>query len=596
MIKQLLMITLGHNASAILYNLETKHVIGYEQERLTRIKGDSQFPADALLEIVKHEQINKDECIAFVSHWFPIDGQGQVSISVATIPNNKYFTVENELLLRSLAGCVVFCNKEFTHHDAHAYSVMAFRNYFANKANEGQLELFDANNDVFTIVADGFGNEREVLSIYKGEKLIFRKYGYGNSLGLMYQYATAFVGMKENQDEYKFLGYESHVREFVSVDALEPEIIRVVKMLTATDGEPEVSTLDLDTEIASLENFRAFWYNKFDVVLSYFAGKLTDMDSNTRSFAERSIIGYFIQAIVERTIIHYVDEYEMHDVNVAGGLFYNVKLNNTILTHIKGTFCPMPLAGDQGAAIGMAYYYNQQLRAEGFNFGNLCWGKRSFYNISKILKNLKRANACKKLNDYHINAIANLIANGNIVNIVGPDMEFGPRALCMTSTLFLPTVENTAANNYMNGRNEVMPCAPVCTDRNAKIMFDENELKRVVGSDGYMICTHEYKKNVHYCSLRSGAMHVKPDNSHSYTGRPQIINVLASYIYMAQILNKVQQITGIEPLFLVNTSFNVHGQPIVFDSHAIIENYKYQCEHAVAGKVPYLFIFEDYEK
>ena len=173
-------------------------------------------------------------------------------------------------------------------------------------------------------------------------------------------------------------------------------------------------------------------------------------------------------------------------------------------------------------------------------------------------------------------------------------MEFGPRALCMTTTLFLPTAENTAANNHMNGRNEVMPCAPVCTKRNANIMFDENELNRVIGSDGYMICTHEYQKHVHYCSLRSGAMHVKPNDQMAYTGRPQIIYGLTNY--MAQILNEVQQLTGIEPLFLVNTSFNVHGQPIVFDLHAIIENYKYQCEHAVPGKVPYLYIFEDYEK
>ena len=318
------------------------------------------------------------------------------------------------------------------------------------------------------------------------------------------------------------------------------------------------------------------------------------MDGNTRSFAERSIIGYFIQAVVERTIIHYVDKYEMHDVNVAGGLFYNVKLNNTILTHIKGTFCPMPLAGDQGAAIGMAYYYNQQLRAEGFNFGNLCWGRRSFYNVEKALKNLPYSFYTKALKPRNIHSIAQKIADGNIVNIVGPDMEFGPRALCMTTTLFLPTAENTAANNHMNGRNEVMPCAPVCTKRNANIMFDENELNRVIGSDGYMICTHEYQKHVHYCSLRSGAMHVKPNDQMAYTGRPQIIYGLTNY--MAQILNEVQQLTGIEPLFLVNTSFNVYGQPIVFDLHAIIENYKYQCEHAVPGKVPYLYIFEDYEK
>ena len=66
-------------------------------------------------------------------------------------------------------------------------------------------------------MSDGFGNKEEVLSLYEmnGSKLekILRIYGYEHSMGLMYQYATSFCGMKENEDEYKFLGYESHVGE-----------------------------------------------------------------------------------------------------------------------------------------------------------------------------------------------------------------------------------------------------------------------------------------------------------------------------------------------------------------------------------------------
>ncbi len=67
------------------------------------------------------------------------------------------------------------------------------------------------------IVADGFGNQQEVISIYRKDaankqpKLIHRISGYQNSMGLMYQYATSYCGMKENQDEYKFLGYESMI-------------------------------------------------------------------------------------------------------------------------------------------------------------------------------------------------------------------------------------------------------------------------------------------------------------------------------------------------------------------------------------------------
>lgn len=585
---QILMLTLGHNASAILYDLETREVIGYEQERLTRIKGDSQFPTDAILEIMKHKLIEHDRCVAFVSHWFPTG----ILSNNATCKNNKYFTAENEKLLRSLADTVTFCGPTFSHHDAHAYSAIAFRDYFS-KAENRQLDMFNVENDVFTIVADGFGNNREVLSIYKGKKLIERKHGFGLSLGLMYQYATSFVGMKENQDEYKFLGYESHVREFVSPDDIKNEIDYIVRYFIDESYEYECTSAILEEEIAFLDSVKAFWYNKFSAILSYYTDAIASYRKDIREFIKCCIIGYYVQAVVERVILHYIDKYDMHDVNVAGGLFYNVKLNNAILTHIDGTFCPMPLAGDQGAAIGMAYHFVPEIANDGFNFGNLCWGNRTFYNVDKAIKGLKMANFCDMLCDCHITDIAQKLANGNIVNIVGPNMEFGPRALCMTTTLFLPTAENTAANNYMNGRNEVMPCAPVCTKENAQIMFSKKELDRVIGSDAFMICTHEYRKCVYPTNMRSGAMHVKPDDPTAFTGRPQIVSNKHSYI--SQILIRVQELTGIEPLFLVNTSFNVHGQPIVFDLHSIIQNYKYQLEHAVAGHEPYLYIFASTE-
>lgn len=586
---QILMLTLGHNASAILYDLETGEAIGYEQERLTRIKGDSQFPADAIMEIMKHKLIERNKCMAFVSHWFPT----KLLSNNATCANNKYFTAKNEKLLHSLADTVTFCGPTFSHHDAHAYSAIAFRDYFCKVENR-QLNIFSAlKGDVFTIVADGFGNNREVLSIYEGKKLIERIYGYGLSLGLMYQYATSFVGMKENQDEYKFLGYESHVREYVSLGEIKNEIDCIVRYFINEYHEDECTSMILEEEIASLGCVKAFWYSKFDVILSYYTDVIASYPEGKKEFIQRCIIGYAVQAVVERVILHYVQKYDMHDVNVAGGLFYNVKLNNAILTHIDGTFCPMPLAGDQGAAIGMAYQFVPEIAKYGFNFGNLCWGKRTFYNVDKAIKGLKMANFCDILCNYHINDIAQKLANGNIVNIVGPNMEFGPRALCMTTTLFLPTAENTAANNYMNGRNEVMPCAPVCTKENAQIMFSKKELDRVIGSDAFMICTHEYRKCVYPTNMRNGAMHVKPDDPTTFTGRPQI--VFNKHSYISQILIRVQELTGIEPLFLVNTSFNVHGQPIVFDLHSIIQNYKYQLEHAVTGHEPYLYIFASTE-
>jgi len=95
-------------------------------------------------------------------------------------------------------------NDKFTHHDAHAYSAYSF---YKNHA-----EFNDSDSKINILIADGFGNREEVISIYEvneGKITKTKKIrDYHNSLGLMYQYATDFIGFKMNQDEYKLLGYE----------------------------------------------------------------------------------------------------------------------------------------------------------------------------------------------------------------------------------------------------------------------------------------------------------------------------------------------------------------------------------------------------
>ena len=126
-------------------------------------------------------------------------------------------------------------------------------------------------------------------------------------------------------------------------------------------------------------------------------------------------------------------------------------------------------------------------------------------------------------------------------------------------------------NNRMNRRNEVMPCAPICTPENAISLFDIKEIIRVVGSDYYMICTHEYRHNKGL--TYGGVMHKLPTTDR-YTGRPQVV---VEDKLMRGVLNAVQEMTDIK--CLVNTSFNVHGNPIVFETADIISNYNFQCEH-----------------
>ena len=582
--KNFLLISLGHNSSAIFVDnsdTQQQEIIGYEQERLSGIKADSQFPRDAINEITKHVSSNKFRgCCVLISHWFNFGPH---------LTANKYITQNDIDWLRYICGSDIhMCERGFTHHDAHAYSAYEFFKY--HRSN------YDVKGPIMCLVVDGFGNNGEILSLYttdeiKGVSLVRRVYGYDASLGLMYQYATAFVGMKENQDEYKFLGYEAHIDEYVNKQQLdtidhliETQKEQLIKWFDTHSKEPEYYPSNEVIDFKLLNKVREDWNEVFTDVLDSIGFK-----SDKTCFAARCIIAYYIQQLCERTLVAWLnDNYNPENLIVAGGVFYNVKLNQTLCEKCaQKLFSVMPLAGDQGAAIGMyAKYCNRQ-----FEFGNLCWGKRNFYNIEKLVKQKQDKNtrlvyakikSSVELENVQEN-IARLIADNNIVNLVIGNMEFGPRALCHTSTLFLPTSENIHCNNVMNGRNEVMPCAPVCTRDNAGELFTcDSRLDSVVGSDKYMICTHTYAKP--YSSHYGGIMHKKPLED-SFTGRPQIVDT-CEFVY--EVLDLVEQITDYKAI--VNTSFNVHGRPIAFDTISILQNYEYQCEHAVDGKEPYLFI------
>lgn len=123
--KNYLLLTLGHNSSAVFFNPVTNYVIGYEQERLSGIKCDSQFPYDAINEIRRHvssdDLHNSKICI---SHWFDCIEDRQF-----LFPNKYYNEFDKQFLTETVSDDITYCNNEFTHHDAHAYSALSFFNY-----------------------------------------------------------------------------------------------------------------------------------------------------------------------------------------------------------------------------------------------------------------------------------------------------------------------------------------------------------------------------------------------------------------------------------------------------------------------------------
>ena len=401
-----LLLTLGHGSSAILVD-EGEIKIGYETERLTHKKSDSAFPELAIMEISKWYPIEEITEI-FITHWF-IDPEKDLK------DQGKWY---DEVFMEKVFGSVPITtlSREFTHHDAHANSVWCFNG--TNMSDE----------ETHTFVIDGFGSYGETVSIYNPDSsLAFRAYGFSRSLGLFYQYATSFLDMKENQDEYKLLGYESHIKDMwanliAPDDVLDLAHVSAAKFYNRIQaGGLDVAfdpLLSLDALVATKKLFR----DEFENVL-----KLLRIENEPRdSLLVRTVIAFYVQSVVEEVVLKLLHVHEVKNVFLAGGVFMNVKLNNAIANFLPGKTCIMPLCGDQGACIGL-YAANRGLKWPGY----LTWGRRSLCNIKHLPNIVINEDA---------GFVVDLISRNFIVNIVRGDMEFGARALGNTSTLALPTV------------------------------------------------------------------------------------------------------------------------------------------------------------
>ena len=514
-----LALSLGHNSSAVAIK-DGDILGGYEEERFSQIKSDSQFPIQSIKALKSQFDLpdNTDIC---VSHWF-LDGNvhnptkyWQPNTLLALFPDAKVHSLE--------------INK-FSHHDAHKESAKVFAG----------PEF--TSEDYYTLVMDGFGTAGEVMSIYHNDLLISRVFGFQYSLGMFYQYSTAYIGMKMNQDEYKQLAYETRIVNLpVNTDEINNYIDNFSRaQMNKLGYAMSTGLMDPMVSLDALTQTQMWVNSVLDKYLDEF--NMTDADLLTK----RILVSYFSQRYVETMVLSVVQNLHPKNLLVVGGLFYNVKLNHLMAEEVIGKLCVMPLAGDQGAGLGVYnYHFNDLVWPE-----HLFWGHRDLdYNKLSAVEGIVVCNSEREARQL----IAGQLRTEGFVNIVRGSMEYGPRALCNTSTLALPDVGIATQINKMNERTNEMPFALVCTKDQAYEHFEDCD--KIHKSLEYMICTRIFHRNEHL-GLEGGA-HYYPLEDY-YTCRPQITNDLM----MIDLLNTFGP--------LINTSWNFHGMPIVRGTDEII--------------------------
>lgn len=280
---------------------------------------------------------------------------------------------------------------------------------------------------------------------------------------------------------------------------------------------------------------------------------------------ERANIASTVQLMLENTIISLLDDvlnlYPCKNLVLSGGIFLNCLLNCKIIDKFDlDNFFALPPAGDDGQALGAAYYaYTKYFGLQNKFRINLPYLGISYSN-SEIINALENTNLTYRvLNDEQLaEEIANRISENKIIAIHRGKTEIGPRALCHRSILANP--KNPDIKDILNykvkHREPFRPFAPTVIAEEQFKYFDlkfESKFMNIATT-----VKEEYKYQL------PGITHIDG------TARIQAISI-ESEPFMHKILMAVKQKIGFP--IVVNTSFNVNGEPIVESPFDAVETF-----------------------
>ncbi len=561
-----------HDSAACLVQ-DGKIVAAAQEERFTRIKHDHEFPAKAVEYCLKAGGITLAQVDLVAFYDKPVlKFDRLLETYVSYSPSGfKMFLMGLPLWLkqklhtpreldRGLGGQYKGRYVFLEHHESHAASA-----FFPSPFDEAAILTLDGVGEWATgSIAVGRGNKIEML----------KELRFPHSLGLLYSAFTYFTGFRVNSGEYKLMGLAPY-----------GEPIYKDKILD--------NLLDLKADGSFRMNMDYFGYCNDDVMTS---PKMAELFGGPPRKAESPIsqremdIAASIQAVTEEIVLRIARH--AHEVTgsknlvLAGGVALNCVANGKILR--EGPFDNVwiqPASGDAGGALGAAMFVWFQLlenkrdnKGKDIQSGSLLGPEYTNDEVRKFLDSVGAVYHYYPDEESLTNAVADLLAAENVVGHCAGRMEFGPRALGARSILgdARSTKMQSTMNLKIKFRESFRPFAPAILREHVHEYFQmrPNEdspymlMVAPVHQDKCITPTSDDNPNAKGLDKLKQNRSVVPAVTHvDYSARVQTVDE-ERHPRFYRILKAFKAKTG-SPV-LINTSFNVRGEPIVNtpeDSH-----------------------------
>jgi carbamoyltransferase len=529
----------GYHDSAACVVRDGVPIAAAEEERFSRLKHDTRFPERAIAYCLREAGIVAKDLDAIAFYEKParkLERALQIAKQYAPASTANIAASFPELIIGGM--CVEeICRERLgfrgpvyfsEHHLSHAASA-----FYLSPFEEATILTVDGVGEWATC-AQFIGNRASI------EKL--REIHYPHSLGLLYSTLTAFLGFKVNDDEYKIMGLASY-------------------------GKPRFRS-----EFEKLIELHAD--GSFTLSLPYF-GYMYDGDKMYSAEMEKLFgkarrpnepieechrdIAASLQAVTEDAMVvmarsclgNQSSGNPNANLCLAGGVAYNCVANSKVVEHggFERVFI-QPAAGDNGAALGAALWASHEVLGAPRHPVEYNTLLGPGFGEEEILERLNAFDTqfVRLDEDALCKCVAALIHKNLIVGWFQGRMEFGPRALGCRSILANPCSPDMKdiLNARVKFREEFRPFAPAVIEEAAATYFEMN------GRSPYMLLTPRVRPE--------RAVEIPSVTHVDGTARVQTVSATQQPLFH-RLIKSFAELSGVP--ILINTSFNIRGEPIV---------------------------------